>query len=88
MTTGIRRDGARAAALAHLAANGPTPRADLRGILVDRLRAKDASAYASSQLRDLESLGLVEVEVKVSLTPAGFDEVRRLHLQPREGRPS
>lgn len=80
MTTGIRRDGGGAAALAHLFEHGPTPQDDLRAVLAERLTAKDADGYAGAQLRRLESLGLVTT--KVWLTRAGLEEVRRLGLEP------
>src|SRR4051812_32813932 len=77
----VFRGSAAAAALRHLADNGPTPDAELRqAVTPDEGASKNQLNHAGQILRRLESIGLVKT--KVWLTPAGVQELRRLGALP------
>lgn len=80
----VYRGSTAAAALQHLAENGPTPDLELRASMSEGSIAKDPIALAGVTLRRLEESGLVAT--KTWLTPRGLAELQRLGgIRQREG---
>lgn len=80
----VYRGSTAAAALQHLAENGPTPHLELRTSMSEGSTAKDPLTLAGVTLRRLEESGLVVT--KVWLTPRGLAELQRMGgIRHREG---